>query len=290
MTTSSASFSPARAAIRRACSSEVRALSVATKSGRQPRPVKPVFLDVPGDGRRNEAVERLAGLRATADLGRGNRMGLQFEDLDAWRGGRRRVTRTRGDPEPRQLEHPLRVLPGRECGQLVGADQEDRVVVAGGLERVDGIAVRLQLDGCVELGERELGHGKAVLDRRLGGLVRRVGDDRDVEVVDAEARHGRLRERDVAEVRRVEPAAEDADLGRHCDDGPSSRCPGWCEARTQGASIAALSTRLRTPPRAARGASATRRFVAMATQIGITAIPTSPRRSRPPGPCGRRRP
>ena len=41
--------------------------------------------------------------------------------------------------------------------------------------------------------------------------MRRVGDDRDVEVVDAEVRHGRLRERDVAEVRRVESAAEDAD-------------------------------------------------------------------------------
>ena len=166
-----------------------------------------------------------------ADLGRGNRMRLEFEDLDAWRGGRRRVTRTRGDPEPRQLEHPLRLLPGREGDQLVGADQEDRVVVAGRLERVDGIAVRLQLDGCVELGERELGHGKAILDGRLGGLVRRVGDDRDVKIVDAEARHGRLRERDVAEVRRVEPAA----------------------------------------------------------RMPTTAIRASRRRSRPPGPCGRRR-
>ena len=49
--------------------------------------------------------------------------------------------------------------------------------------------------------------------------MRRVGDDRDVQVVDAEVLHGRPCERDVAEVRRVEAAAEDAD---YCHSSVSS--------------------------------------------------------------------
>ena len=116
---------------------------------------------------RDEPVERLAGSHTAADLGGGNRMRLELEDLNAWRGGRRRVTRARGDPEPRQLEHTLRVLPGREVDQLVGADQEDRVVVAGRFERVDGVAVCLQLDRGVELAERERGHREPVAGGEL---------------------------------------------------------------------------------------------------------------------------
>ena len=39
--------------------------------------------------------------------------------------------------------------------------------------------------------------------------MRRVGDDRDVQLVEAEVLDGRPREREVADVRRVEAAAQD---------------------------------------------------------------------------------
>ncbi len=47
------------------------------------------------------------------------------------------------------------------------------------------------------------------LGRRLGLLVGGVGDDGDVQLAEAEVLDRSPREREVAEVRRVEPAAED---------------------------------------------------------------------------------
>ena len=97
----------------------------------------------------------------------------------------------------------------REVGELVGADQEDRVVVAGRLERVDGVAVPLELDDRVEAGEREPRHREPVLGRGLGVLVRRVCDHGDVQLSEVEPLDRGAGEGEVADVRRVEPTAQD---------------------------------------------------------------------------------
>src|SRR5438034_1211624 len=91
ITTSSASFSGARAAMRRACSSEVRAGSVSFVRDRgqcihEPRtstaPVETPLLDQPGHGLRHEAVERLPRGRGRPDVPGGGRMWLDVEEDD----------------------------------------------------------------------------------------------------------------------------------------------------------------------------------------------------------------
>ena len=170
--------------------------------------------------------------RRVADLGGGDRMRLELEDLEcAGEAARRRVARARGDAEPRQLEHPLRLLPGREVGELVGADQEDRVVVAGRFERVDGVACSSSSTVASSSANASERHREAVAGRGLRRLVRRIGDDGDVQVVEAEVLHGGPCEREVTEVRRVEAAAEDA---------------GYCHSRVS--SPISTSWPLRAPP------------------------------------------
>src|SRR6185503_11253042 len=87
MTTSSASFSPARAAIRCASSSEVRGSlcrSVATISVyRRAASIQAELIDQLLDGGRDEAVDRLAGCDAAADLARRHGDGRDLEELDA---------------------------------------------------------------------------------------------------------------------------------------------------------------------------------------------------------------
>src|SRR3954468_8699546 len=118
ITTSSASFSRARAAMRRACSREVRVCScpwIAFFLQCSPglRTVKPALRDEPRDGVRDQPVERLSRSDAGADVRRGGRIRLDFEEADALRplellehgfqvGARE--TGPRGDSEPRSLE------------------------------------------------------------------------------------------------------------------------------------------------------------------------------------------
>ena len=179
MTTSSASFS-LRESGDPACLFE---RSQSTQCSRETRtstsPVKAALGDVlrqpparPG-GRAARPSGRARGSRTRKpDAARARRPGC------AARSVARRVTRACGDPEPRELEHPLRLPPGREGGELVGADQEDRVVVAARFERVDGGAVLLELDGRLELGERERRQREPVRGGGLRALVRGVGDRR----------------------------------------------------------------------------------------------------------------
>src|SRR5438132_14042927 len=86
MTTSCASFSWARPAIRLACSSGVSVSSVpscSTKESLAWVSVETQRLDQVGDGRRNEPVDRLAACHAVANLARRDRNRLDLEQLDA---------------------------------------------------------------------------------------------------------------------------------------------------------------------------------------------------------------
>src|SRR5439155_9984546 len=90
ITTSSASFSRARAAMRRACSREVRVCSCPwiaffLQCSPGSRTVKPALRDEPRDGVRDQPVERLTRSDAGADVRRGGRIRLDFEEQDALR-------------------------------------------------------------------------------------------------------------------------------------------------------------------------------------------------------------
>src|SRR5690348_4361349 len=90
ITTSRASFSWARPAMRRACSSDVSrfrllrwiAASLAAESAAAVEPEPP---DLGRDGSRNEAVDRLAAGDAGANPPRGDVERLDLEDFDAIR-------------------------------------------------------------------------------------------------------------------------------------------------------------------------------------------------------------
>jgi len=59
--------------------------------------------------------------------------------------------------EPRQPEHGIRLLPGEEFAELVGADHEERVVELAGAKQVDRARVRIETDVVVrERGPRQL--------------------------------------------------------------------------------------------------------------------------------------
>src|SRR6476661_5581549 len=88
ITMSSASFSRARAAMRRACSREVRVCCVLgslcfLQCSPGLRTVKPALSDEPRHGGRNEPVERLSGGDAGPDVGGGGRIRLDLEEEDA---------------------------------------------------------------------------------------------------------------------------------------------------------------------------------------------------------------
>src|ERR671919_465340 len=143
--TSVASFSWQRAAVRRACSSGVSRGSVLSSSrcSLLTLRVQPETLDLRGDGRLDEAVDRLAARPTLTDLGRRNRDRLELEEEDAV--GRREASarlaqllvgdaRPHRHPEARELEHALGALPPVEVGELVAADDEDRVPQPPGFE------------------------------------------------------------------------------------------------------------------------------------------------------------
>ena len=188
--------------------------------------------------KRDEFVRQRSDIAADAlaNLGGRDRMRLQLEDLDPVRPRLGLPAGPGRDAEARQLEQPFRLLPRREVGELIGADQEDRILVVGCFERVDGVAMPLELDGCVEAGERQPRHREPVLGRSLRELVRRVGDDRDVQLVEAEVLPGRSRERKVAEVRWVEPAAEDPYCHSRTSSPISTSWPLWAPAAFRTAS------------------------------------------------------
>src|SRR5712691_9835784 len=90
ITTSSASFSRARAAMRRACSREVRVCCVLgspffLQCIPGSRTVEPALRNEPRHGSRNQPVEWLSGGDACPDVRRGGRIRLDLEEEDALR-------------------------------------------------------------------------------------------------------------------------------------------------------------------------------------------------------------
>src|ERR671924_363638 len=154
MRTSVASLLWARPAMWRACSSEGRAGSGPFFAARL-APVQAELRDPGGHRPWGEAVEPLA-----------------------------RVAGPRRDGDARELEHAVRVLPVEEVAELVGAEQEERVVPATLAEHVDGALVLVELDPML----REGGPRKAEPRFRVevDPLVPRPRRDQHDELVVAE--------------------------------------------------------------------------------------------------------
>ena len=128
-------------------------------------------LDLGRDRRRYEVVDRQPRRDPVADLRGGDGERRDREQLDAV-GPRQRGddaleiaqvgARPRRSADARELEHALGAHPGRERGELVGADQEDGIVEAERLERVDRPGERVERDlGLVDRREGELGQREA---------------------------------------------------------------------------------------------------------------------------------
>lgn len=133
------------------------------------------------------------------------------------------VAGARDDGQAGGGEDALGLVPGGQAGELVGAEDEPdvRVGVGGGegLQRVGGVAgpgaVELQardgeagaaLDGPLEPGQPPLGGAVGAL-----GLVGRKARRDEEQAVEAQLPQRLAREDQVAEVRRVEGAAEDSE-------------------------------------------------------------------------------
>src|SRR4249919_3300352 len=158
MTTSRASFSWARPAMRRACSSEVSAVRFPAGSPESLEvPIEPEPLELLSHRRRDEILDRLALCYAPADLRRADRRRIEREQLDPRRKRERRREGESGptdNAETGHRQHGLRLFPRGQGGELVGSDQEHRIVEAPVAEQIDGPRVVVELD--VVLGKREL--------------------------------------------------------------------------------------------------------------------------------------
>src|SRR5215831_13423963 len=157
ITTSRASFSWARPAMRRACSSDVSRFRLLRwiQASLTVAPVEPKRRDLGRDSGRNEPVDRLAARDPLANVARRHVQRLDLEEgHTVWtleRGEHAveallRETRPGRDTEAGQVENAVRLLPGQEIGELVGSDQEDRFVEPVLAEHVHGARVRVALD------------------------------------------------------------------------------------------------------------------------------------------------
>src|SRR5918911_4704303 len=136
MSTSLASFSWARSAIRRACSRDFRSVCAPRWLEIRVSPVEAGDFDFPRDGLRNQARDRLRCDDAASDLARGDVERRDLEELDAVRllelgedvlERLARVSGPRRDAEPRAAQDLIRLLPRRKRGELVGPDEKDGV-------------------------------------------------------------------------------------------------------------------------------------------------------------------
>src|SRR5262245_32386611 len=146
ITTSRASFSWTRPAMRRACSSDVSRFRLLRwiEASLAVAPVEPKRRDFGRDGSWNEPVDGLAARDPVADGARGHVQRLDLEEGHAVRPLERpehaveALLREAGPgrhTEAGELEDAVRVLPGQEVGELVGSDQEDRLVETALAER-----------------------------------------------------------------------------------------------------------------------------------------------------------
>ena len=151
-----------------------------------------------------------------------------------------RVPAARHDREPREVEDPVRLAPGREAGERLGREDEPGLVGSGARrpDRAQGVD-RVRRPGTVDLQARAREAGVA-RDRRLdhrdtvlGGrdrppwLVRRRGGGHEDHPLETERLPRLLGDDQVAVVDRVERAAEDPDGARH-DALPAGSRPRRC--------------------------------------------------------------
>src|SRR5690348_9483862 len=173
MRTSCASFSWARPAIRRACSSGVRVSSGPLGLVISVAAVEAELTDRDRDGRRHELVDWLAARDSRPNLGRRHGRGLEVErehPVAVALEIRGRIARARPDGQPYPAQYLVRLLPAREGRALVGSDDEDRFAEAPTLDGIDSERVVVEHD---LVGESEGGLGEP--QARLGGR-----DDRSV--------------------------------------------------------------------------------------------------------------
>ena len=187
------------------------------------RPVQPEPLDLGGDRRRHELVDRPPARDPLADLGRRDverRDREQLDPLGARQRGEHRSSASAvdagpgRDAEPRELEHPLRLAStsGRRRARRRRSGRADRRGPSASSESTVR-AMRVERDlRLVDRRERELGEPRAGRGAGVStSLCPGSRDDADEQPVEPEMLDRLAREGDVAVVRRVEGAAEDPD-------------------------------------------------------------------------------
>jgi hypothetical protein len=164
-------------------------------------------LKLRGDGHWNKVVDRLPSRDPLTNVARRDRILLDLEDPDVPR--RHRPTWARGNRDRDPAEDLVRLLPRVEDGPLVGADDQHGVLEPLVAQEVDRVGMPVEPDLCAghvpKRQPRQLEPGRSV---KHGGLVPRVLGHKDEHAVCAELPLRPLRKRDVAEMRRVEGAAE----------------------------------------------------------------------------------
>src|SRR6266536_3190170 len=250
ITTSCASFSWARPAMRRACSIDVSVSSDPLGCGRSVATslgvaIEAERLDHLGDGRGNGSVDRLGTRNALADVARRDRQRLDLEELDTI-GPRElgenrveavtRIPRPGGDCELGPSNHAFRVLPCEEVAELVRTDEEDRVVPAPRLQHVDRPLVRISLD--LLRRKSRLCETKTRLAVQLHFLVTRTHRDEHDDLV-TEPLFGGVYQREMSVMGRIERAAEQ---GRHWTSSTSPPTSTSSPVRAPAALSAAVSS------------------------------------------------
>jgi 2-amino-4-hydroxy-6-hydroxymethyldihydropteridine diphosphokinase len=177
----------------------------------------------------------------------------------------------RGDDEVAGDEEIGGAIPAADGEERIGAHEAEDLVAgreggAQGAQRVDGVVraavgARRVDEGDLHgglAGDGERGHGDAVVEAGRGPVTLEglYADGRKEDAIEAETLDGEARQRDVAAMRRVEAAAEEADL--HGKQGTGNRVEGaYGETMRHRAAIglgANLPSRAGTPDETLRAA------------------------------------
>ena len=189
--------------------------------------VQTSFFDLLRNCRRYGVFDGLSPRDALANLARRDRMRRDLEDANPAAG--HRLARPGGDRNRDPAQDLVRLLPRVERSPLVGADHEHGVLELVVAQEVDRVAMRVEADlraGQVPKGQpRQLEASRSVEDSRFVSWV--LGHE-DEQPVCTELPQRALRQRDVAEMRRVEGAAEDRRRQRITVSSPTSTsAPGF---------------------------------------------------------------
>jgi hypothetical protein len=183
--------------------------------------------DLLRDCGRDGVVDGLSPRDALSNLARRDWMRLDLEDANPAAG--HRLARPRGDRHRDPAQDLVRLLPRVERSPLVGADDEHGVLELLVTQEVDCVGVRVEAGLCagyvLKRQPRELEARGSVEHSRF---VSRVLGHEHEEPINAELSQRPFRQRDVAEMRRVEGAAEDRRRQRITVSSPTSTsAPGF---------------------------------------------------------------